>query len=91
MTTEAREGLELLRAAGRVAKKNGAPVNWSNLTTLPHERLAFVYPRLSTHEQRERSVWSIERQRWLEELAHLDGYACPLTKEGVEALRGQSD
>ncbi len=81
------EESELLRRVGRLADRDSRPRDWANLTELPHERMAFVYPRLSTHEQRERSVWSIERQRWLEELAQGDGYQTSLSKEEVGAKR----
>src|SRR5205814_1952883 len=81
--------MALLRWSGRVREKADRPRDWASLTVLPRERLAFVYPRLSTHEQRDRSIWSIERQRWLEELARLDGYAAPLSKGEVEAFRSQ--
>src|SRR2546430_2409520 len=91
MSVEKPEMLELIRSHRRARSKGTQPVDWANLTTLRHERLAFVYPRLSTHEQRERSVWSIERQRWLEELARLDGYQAPLLKEEVEELRNRPD
>ena len=79
--------LELLRRNRRIRDKDDRRLDWANLTALPHERLAFVYPRLSTHEQRDRSVWSVERQRWLEELARLDGYEAPLSREESDALR----
>src|SRR3954447_17130984 len=88
---ENRDELELLRMNGRIRDKNSQSVDWTNLTTLRHHRLAFVYPRLSTHEQRDRSVWSIERQRWLEELARLDGYEAPLSREEVDAIRSSPD
>jgi hypothetical protein len=91
MTPEQIEPLDLLRTHRRLASKSAQSIDWSNLTSLRHERAAFVYPRLSTHEQRERSVWSIERQRWLEELARLDGYQAPLTKEEIELLRQQPE
>jgi len=81
------EELELLRQAGRIRSRDAQPLDWSNLTSLAHQRFAFVYPRLSTHEQRDRSIWSIERQRWLEELARLDGYDAPLGTDDVEAIR----
>src|SRR4051794_26250668 len=85
------ESLELLRRSGRLKEPDQGSPDWATLTDLPHQGLAFVYPRLSTHEQKERSVWSIERQRWLEELARLDGYSAPLAKEETEALRESVD
>src|SRR3712207_180767 len=83
--------LELLRRSGRLRDQAARSVDLASLTALPHQRLAFVYPRLSTHEQRDRSVWSVERQRWLEDLARLDGYEAPLTREEVDALRARPD
>jgi len=82
--------LELLRRNRRIRATDERQLDWANLTALTHERLAFVYPRLSTHEQRDRSVWSIERQRWLEELARHDGYEAPLSREEIDAIRTSS-
>jgi DNA invertase Pin-like site-specific DNA recombinase len=44
------------------------------LVRLPLTRKAFVYQRLSTHEQRKKSLWSLEMQEALIEQARADGY-----------------
>jgi DNA invertase Pin-like site-specific DNA recombinase len=40
----------------------------------PLVRKAFIYQRLSTHEQRKKSLWSLEMQDALREQAKADGY-----------------
>jgi DNA invertase Pin-like site-specific DNA recombinase len=44
------------------------------LLRLPLVRKAFIYRRLSTHEQRKKSLWSLEMQDALREQATADGY-----------------
>jgi DNA invertase Pin-like site-specific DNA recombinase len=44
------------------------------LVRLPLERNAFIYQRLSTHEQRKKSLWSLEMQDALVDQARADGY-----------------
>jgi DNA invertase Pin-like site-specific DNA recombinase len=44
------------------------------LLRLPLVRKAFIYQRLSTHEQRKKSLWSLEMQDALREQATADGY-----------------
>jgi hypothetical protein len=56
----------------------------SELYKLPLQRKAFIYPRLSSHEQLQRSVWSIKTQFALYELAKQDGYQTSLPQEEVE-------
>jgi DNA invertase Pin-like site-specific DNA recombinase len=50
------------------------PPEPGDLVRLPLTRHAFVYQRLSTHEQRKRSLWSLEMQEALFEQAKADGY-----------------
>ena len=45
-----------------------------DLVRLPLVRKAFIYQRLSTHEQRKKSLWSLEMQDALSEQAKADGY-----------------
>ncbi len=45
------------------------------LVELPHKRKAFVYKRLSSHEQTKKSIYSIAMQDALKDLAKEDGYA----------------
>lgn len=54
---------------------------------LPHLREAWVYKRLSTHEQRKHNIWSLKQQDELEDLARREGYAAPLDTESVAALK----
>jgi DNA invertase Pin-like site-specific DNA recombinase len=50
------------------------PRDPSGLLRLPLARKAFVYQRLSTHEQKRKSLWSLEMQDALAEQAKADGY-----------------
>jgi hypothetical protein len=59
---------------GRVRPKEAAATSWANLVELANEGLAFVYQRLSTHEQVRRSIYSIKAQDALVDLAKEDGY-----------------
>lgn len=45
-----------------------------DLVRLPLQRQAFVYQCLSTHEQRKKSLWSLEMPEALIEQARADGY-----------------
>ena len=58
---------------------------------LPHTREAWVYKRLSTHEQRKHNIWSLKQQDELEEMARREGYAAPLGAEEVAALKAAPD
>src|SRR5688500_18383430 len=51
-----------------------APSEPGDLVRLPLVRKAFIYQRLSTHEQRKKSLWSLEMQDALSEQAKADGY-----------------
>ena len=59
---------------GRLRPKQHQPTDWVDLTKLLNKRLAFVYQRLSSHEQIKRSIFSIKAQDALEDLAKEDGY-----------------
>jgi hypothetical protein len=61
--------------------------NMLQLVELQHKRMAFVYKRLSTHEQIKKSVFSIAMQDALEDMAVSDGYQPRLKKEEVEAIK----
>ncbi len=50
------------------------PRDPSGLLRLPLARKAFVYQRLSTHEQKKKSLWSLEMQDALFDQARADGY-----------------
>ncbi len=58
---------------------------------LPCERMAFIYQRLSTTEQKKNSRYSLERQDDLERIAIENGYRSVLTREQVDALRKEAD
>lgn len=49
-------------------------LGWDNLLQLKHDRLAFCYKRLSTHEQTKKSIFSLKMQDALVDLAREDGY-----------------
>jgi hypothetical protein len=55
-------------------KPQAAPATPHDLVRLPLERNAFIYQRLSTHEQRKKSLWSLEMQDALVDQARADGY-----------------
>jgi DNA invertase Pin-like site-specific DNA recombinase len=71
---------------GRLRKKSEAP-NVLQLVELAHKRSAFVYQRLSTHEQLKKSLYSVAMQDSLEDMAIEDGYLPALTKKDVQAVR----
>jgi DNA invertase Pin-like site-specific DNA recombinase len=50
------------------------PPEPGDLVRLPLIRKALIYQRLSTHEQRKKSLWSLEMQDALREQAKADGY-----------------
>jgi DNA invertase Pin-like site-specific DNA recombinase len=51
-----------------------APPHPGDLVRLPLVRQAFIYQRLSTQEQRKKSLWSLEMQDAPREQARADGY-----------------
>ncbi len=80
---------------GRLRPK-AKPMNWENLVDLPNERLAFVYQRLSSHEQVKRHIWSQEAQNALVDLARDDGYPDELIYVeqrdlGISGTKGRED
>lgn len=60
---------------GRLRPKTNEPTNWVDLIKLPNEKLAFIYQRLSTHEQTKKSIYSVKAQDALFDMAKEDGYA----------------
>jgi DNA invertase Pin-like site-specific DNA recombinase len=58
---------------GRLRPKPEKPT-WENLVDLSNEGMAFVYQRLSSHEQVKKSIYSIKAQDALVDLAQEDGY-----------------
>lgn len=59
--------------------------------SLPKTRQAWVYKRLSTHEQRRKSVWGLAMQDELEKLPAGDGYSVDLSADEVAAIRDSRD
>jgi DNA invertase Pin-like site-specific DNA recombinase len=55
-------------------KPQPAPQDPADLVRLPLTRSALIYKRLSSHEQKKKSIWSLEQQDALREQAHTDGY-----------------
>jgi hypothetical protein len=60
-------------------------------SALAKKRFAWVYKRLSTHEQRKKSIWGLAMQDELERLPAEDGYRTELAKEVAGLLRNASD
>jgi DNA invertase Pin-like site-specific DNA recombinase len=60
---------------GRIRPKKEKHVDWANLVELTNEGLAFIYQRLSSHEQVKKHVYSLQAQNDLVELARRDGYS----------------
>ena len=60
---------------GRIRPQEDKETNWANLVELDNEGKAFVYQRLSTHEQVRRHTYSIKAQDALADLARDDGYS----------------
>ena len=54
---------------GRLRPQSCEPTSWETLVGLSNDRLAFVYQRLSKHEQVKRHIWSQEAQDALADLA----------------------
>lgn len=69
----------------RTEEPEGGPVR------LPHTREAWVYKRLSTHEQRKHSIWSLKQQDELEEMACREGYVAPLIGEQIASLKAATE
>ncbi len=75
---------------GRIREPKEAP-SPDRLTELPCQRMAFVYKRLSTHEQVKKSLYSIQMQDELERQAQGDGYTLDLSVEEVQRLKDTRD
>jgi DNA invertase Pin-like site-specific DNA recombinase len=81
---------------GRLRPKKDEQTNWENLVFLPNERIAFVYQRLSTHEQAKKSIYSRKAQDALKDLALEDGYPeeliCVEDRDlGISGTKGRED
>ncbi|MBC8264124.1 MAG: recombinase family protein [Anaerolineales bacterium] len=59
---------------GRLGRKKEEERSWDNLVDLPNTHLAFVYQRLSSHEQVKKHIYSVKAQDNLLDLARGDGY-----------------
>ena len=71
---------------GRLRPKAVQPTNWENLVDLPNERIAFVYQRLSKHEQVKQHIHSVKAQDALADAARSDGYPDELIYVGKRDL-----
>lgn len=61
------------------------------MVELPRRRMTFVYKRLSSHEQVKKSIFSIQMQDALEDLARDDGYNVTLSKEAIKAIKSDTN
>ena len=43
---------------GRLRPKKEEPTSWENLVDLPNQKMAYIYQRLSSHEQKKNSIYS---------------------------------
>ncbi len=75
---------------GRIRPK-AREIDWQQAMHLEHERLAFVYQRLSTTEQIRHSLYSLQMQDALEDLAVEDGYAVEFGADDRTRLRERDD
>ena len=57
----------------RIRPKEPEP-SFTDIVKLPNKRMAFIYQRLSSHEQVKKSIFSIKMQDGLVDLAEEDGY-----------------
>lgn len=81
---------------GRLWAEEDEPTSWEELVDLSNERLAFIYQRLSSHEQVKRSIYSVKTQDALEDLAKEDGYTDDLIYVerrdlGISGTKGRED
>lgn len=74
---------------GRIRAKE-PEIDFTNALVLPHERLAFVYQRLSTTEQIKNSLYSLQMQDSLEDLAVEDGYTADFGLDERQRVREDS-
>jgi len=80
--------LQLRRRAGLA--KTEAPAAPRDRTTLPCLRWAWVYKRLSTHEQRKKSIWGLAMQDELERIPVEDGYPVDFSMDEAAAIRSSA-
>jgi hypothetical protein len=59
---------------GRIRPQEDDDAKWEDLLELPNQGIAFVYQRLSSHEQVKEHVYSVQAQDDLVDLAQKDGY-----------------
>lgn len=88
--------LEQQNFGGRLRPKQEEPASWVDLVELPNQRMAFIYQRLSSHEQIKRSLYSIKAQDALVDLAKEDGYSDELIYVGkrdlgISGTKGRED
>ena len=81
---------------GRVRPKKNEPTSWADLVELANHRMAFIYQRLSSHEQVKRSIYSLKAQDALADIAREDGYPDDLIYVGkrdlgISGTKGQED
>lgn len=81
---------------GRLRAEPAEPTSWEDLVRLSNEKLAFVYQRLSSHEQVKKHIWSQEAQDALIDLARQDGYPDDLIHVeqrdlGISGTKGRED
>jgi hypothetical protein len=88
--------LEQQNFGGRLRLKQEEPASWVDLVELRNQRMAFIYQRLSSHEQIKRSLYSIKAQDALADLAKEDGYPDELIYVGkrdlgISGTKGRED
>ena len=60
---------------GRIQPQEDDKPEWDDLLDLPNKGMAFVYQRLSSHEQVKKHVYSVQAQDDLAQSAREDGYS----------------
>lgn len=75
---------------GRIRPKS-REMDWQQAMQLEHERAAFVYQRLSTTEQIRHSLYSLQMQDALEDLAIEDGYTVEFGPDERKRFREAED
>jgi DNA invertase Pin-like site-specific DNA recombinase len=79
------------KALNRRLRPKPPALDWQTALDLSHERLAFVYQRLSSTEQVKNSLYSIQMQDSLEDLATEDGYVTDFGPDQRKAMRERSE
>jgi DNA invertase Pin-like site-specific DNA recombinase len=84
------------RFGGRIRPGKEDPINRDGLVELCNEGIAFVYLRLSSHEQVRKHIYSLQAQYELVDLAKKDGYPGQLihveTRDlGISGTLGQQE